>query len=157
MGPHDFTLYDMMANAAQRNPAAPALIAGTRRLSFGEFLTRVDALAAGLSALGLSWGDRLCIVAQNDPAYVEVYGACARQGILAYPINWRLTAEEVARIVERAQPKALLVDAASLPLVAGLRGGKGIKHWLVIGADEMDGMVPLANLYVSGPGVPRPE
>jgi acyl-CoA synthetase (AMP-forming)/AMP-acid ligase II len=155
MHPDGFTLYDMLSNAAQSHGAAPALIAGERQWTHREFLGRVDALAAGFAALGVHKGDRLCILAQNDPAYLELYGACARQGILAYPINWRLTAEEVARIAERAQPKAFVVDAPSLPLVTGLRAGKSVKHWLVLGAEEREGLVPLANLYVSGPGVPR--
>ena len=38
--------------------------------------------------------------------------------MIAYPINWRLTAEEIGRIVERAAPRLLLVDDSTLPLVA---------------------------------------
>jgi len=155
MDPHGFTLYDMLVNAARSHGAAPALIAGERQWTHREFLGRVDALAGGLAGLGLRKGDRMCILAQNDPAYLEVYGACARQGIVAYPINWRLTAEEVARIAERAKPKAFLVDGTSLPLVAGLRAGKAVKHWLLMGSEEREDLVPLGNLYVSGPGVPR--
>ncbi len=157
MGEHGFTLYDMMARGAHAFADRPAIIAEERETTFREFLKRVDALAAGLAALGLARGDRLCILAQNDPAYLEVYGACARQGIIAYPINWRLTAAEVGHVAERAKPKAFLVDAASAPLVADLRKGRAVKHWLVLGGAELDGMVPLANCYVSGPGVPRPE
>ena len=46
------------------------------------------------------------MLAQNDRAYLELYGACARQGIIAYPINWRLTGQEVERVVGagRARP-----------------------------------------------------
>jgi acyl-CoA synthetase (AMP-forming)/AMP-acid ligase II len=157
MEEHGFTVYDMMARGAHSFANLPALISGGRETTFREFLRRVDALASGLAALGLAKGDRLCILAQNDPAYLEVYGACARQGILAYPINWRLTAEEVGRVAERAQPKAFLVDAASAPLVAGLRKGRAVKHWLVFGSAELDGMVPLANLYVSSAAVPRAD
>ena len=157
MGEHGFTVYDMMARGAHNFAQLPALISGGRETTFREFLQRVDALASGLAALGLGKGDRLCILAQNDPAYLEVYGACARQGILAYPINWRLTAEEVGRVAERAAPKAFLVDAASAPLVADLRQSRAVKHWLVLGDAERDGMVPLANCYVSSAVVPRAE
>ena len=88
------------------------------RLDLRDFLARVDALAAGLAALPLVKGERLCILAQNHPAYLELYGACARLGVIAYPINWRLTAEEIRRIVERAAPRLLLVDDSTLPAVA---------------------------------------
>ena len=104
MQAHEFTLYDMLSRNALIYGDRPAVIhAG--RLTFRDFLSRVDALAAGLAALPLAKGERLCILAQNHPAYLELYGACARLGVMAYPINWRLTAEEIGRIVERAAPR----------------------------------------------------
>jgi long-chain acyl-CoA synthetase len=157
MGQHDFTVYDMMARGARIFAHQPAIIAAGRETTFLEFVRRVDSLASGLAGLGLVKGDRLCVLAQNDTAYLEVYGACARQGVIAYPINWRLTAEEVGRVAGRAKPKAFLVDAVSAPLVADLRKGRSVPHWLVLGSSELDGFVPLANLYPSGAPVPRAE
>src|SRR5437667_10522596 len=104
----------MMAWGASQYGDAPALIHGSRQSSFQELRRRVDALAAGLAGLGLTKGDRVCILAQNDAAYVDLYGACARQGIIAYPINWRLTAQEVERVVERAQPRMFVADASTM-------------------------------------------
>jgi long-chain acyl-CoA synthetase len=156
MGEHGYTVYDMMQRGAASFANLPAVVFGDRQWTFQEFLARVDALAGGLAALGLSRGDRLCILAQNDPSYLDVYGACARQGIIAYPINWRLTAEEVSRVAGRAQPKAFLVDIASTSLVAGLRTNPAIQHWLVMGNSEHEGMVPLEGLYRPAPSAPRP-
>ena len=65
------------------------------------------------------------MLAQNDAAYLDLYGACARQGIIAYPINWRLTAAEVERVVERARPAMMVVDATTLPLVGDWLAAKG--------------------------------
>src|SRR5437016_32443 len=104
---HAFTLYDMLSRNALLYGDRPAVIHAQGRLTFRDFLARVDALAAGLAALPLVKGERLCILAQNHPAYLELYGACARLGMMAYPINWRLTAEEIRRIVERAAPRLL--------------------------------------------------
>src|SRR2546422_6402671 len=106
-----------MAGSAALHRDAPALTRGPGQWSFRQLLERADALATGLAGLGLAKGDRVCILAQNDAAYVDLYGACARQGIIAYPINWRLTAAEVERVVERAGPKMLVVDASTLSVV----------------------------------------
>ena len=95
MTAHDFTIHDMIARGASVHGDAPAVIQGDRAISFRELARRVDALAGGLAGLGLAKGDRVCILAQNDLAYLDLYGACARQGVIAYPINWRLTGEEV--------------------------------------------------------------
>src|ERR1043166_10310259 len=100
----------MIARGAAVHGDAPAVLHGDRAVSFREFQRRVDTLAAGLAQLGIQKGDRICILAQNDPGYLDLYGACARQGIIAYPINWRLTADEVARVVDRAAPVMMVAD-----------------------------------------------
>src|SRR5439155_889269 len=117
MSVHGFTVYDMIARGALVHGDAPAIIQGERQLSFREFQRQVDVLAGGLAALGIGKGDRICVLAQNDTAYLTLYGACARQGVIAFPINWRLTAQEVERVVERAAPRMMVVDASTLPVV----------------------------------------
>jgi acyl-CoA synthetase (AMP-forming)/AMP-acid ligase II len=148
MSAHAFTLYDMLLRNASIYGDRPAVIHAQGRLTFRDFLARVDALAAGLAALPLVKGERLCILAQNHPAYLELYGACARLGVMAYPINWRLTAEEIGRIVERAAPRLLLVDDSTLPLVADWpRTRADIASWYTLGSTEAPGFTPFETLY----------
>jgi acyl-CoA synthetase (AMP-forming)/AMP-acid ligase II len=148
MGAHGFTVYDVLVRGAAAFGDAPALIQGSRTLGFRELRQRVDALAAGLAGLGIGRGDRLCLLAQNDAAYMELYGACARQGIIAYPINWRLTGPEVERVLERAAPRMLVVDASTLGVAGGWPGAKpAIAHWYQLGERPAPGFTPLAALY----------
>ncbi len=155
MGVHGFTVYDMIARGAFVYGDAPAVIQGERQLSFREFQRQVDALAGGLLALGIGKGDRVCILAQNDAAYLHLYGACARQGIVAYPINWRLTAQEVERVVERAAPKMMVVDASTRPAVAGWpEQKKSVAHWYQFGEAPGAGVQPIAALYRDGAAPP---
>jgi long-chain acyl-CoA synthetase len=143
-----FTVYDMIARGASVHGEAPAVIQGDTALSFQEFKRRVDGLAGGLAALGIGKGDRICVLAQNDTAYLVLYGACARLGILAYPINWRLTAEEVARVVDRAAPKMMVADAATLPVVTGWPASKPqVAHWYLFGRSGGQGFEPFDSLY----------
>jgi acyl-CoA synthetase (AMP-forming)/AMP-acid ligase II len=149
---HSLTVYDVIAGGAAVHGEAPAVIQGERALSFRELRGRVDELAAGLAGLGIGPGERVCVLAQNDAAYLELYGACARQGIVAYPINWRLTGPEVERVVERAQPKMMVVDASTAPLVSDWLGAKPVPHRYLLGAASAAGFTPLATLY--RPGTP---
>ncbi len=154
MGAHGFTLYDMIARGAFVYGDAPAIIQGERRSSFREFQRQVDALAGGLAALGIGKSDRICILAQNDATYLELYGACARQGIIAYPINWRLTAQEVERVVERAAPTMMVVDASTLNVVAGWPESKtSVRYWYQIG-EPGPGFKALATLYGQSAAAP---
>src|SRR5262249_50814925 len=123
---------------------------GEHTLSFGEFKAHVDALARGLGALGIGKGDRIAILAQNDAAYLSLYGACARQGILAYPINWRLTGDEVARVLDRASPKMMVADPTPLPVVgAGREGKRRVPLWYQPGNRGAAALPPFDSLFAS--------
>jgi acyl-CoA synthetase (AMP-forming)/AMP-acid ligase II len=146
-----FTVYDLITRGAAVQGDAPAVIQGDRVLSFRQLRQRVDELAAGLAGLGVGPGERICVLAQNDAAYLELYGACARQGIVAYPINWRLTGPEVERVVDRAQPKMIVIDQSTLPLVGEWLGAKGVPHRYRLTGAAGEGFEPLAALYRPGP------
>lgn len=152
------SVYDMIARAAALHGGRPAVIQGERQWTFAELRARVDALATGLAGLGLTKGERVCILAQNDVAYLDLYGACARQGIIAYPINWRLSAEEVERVLERAAPRMMVVDASTLSVVDGWPQRKpAVAHWYRFGETAGAGFQPLASLYREGAPVPAAE
>src|SRR5712664_3840743 len=158
MSVHGFTVYDMIARGAFVHGDAPAIIQGERQLSFREFQRQVDVLAGGLAALGIGKGDRICVLAQNDTAYLTLYGACARQGVIAYPINWRLTAQEVERVVERAAPKMLVADASTVPVVGEWpRTHRAVPHWYQLGDGAAPGFQPLSSLYRGGAPPPAPD
>src|SRR5205809_3372304 len=149
----------MIARGASVYGDAPAVIQGERQVSFRDFGRGVDTLAGGLLRLGIGQGDRICVLAQNDPAYLELYGACARQGIIAYPINWRLTAQEVERVVERAAPRMMVVDASTLSVVGEWpRTQRAISHWYQLGDDApAPGFQALSSLYREGAAPPAPD
>ncbi|HUG36217.1 MAG TPA: AMP-binding protein, partial [Candidatus Limnocylindrales bacterium] len=155
---HGFTVYDMIARGALVDGAAPAVIAGDRQSSFGEFRRQVDRLAGGLHGLGIGKGDRIAILAQNDAAYLDLYGACARQGIVAYPINWRLTPAEVERVLERAEPRMMVVDASTAAATVGWPDGKrSVPHWYHFGGVGMPGFLPFSTLYHDGAPPPAAD
>ncbi|HTI56161.1 MAG TPA: AMP-binding protein [Verrucomicrobiae bacterium] len=151
---HALTVYDVIVRGAAVHRDEPAVIEDDRTVSFGELRRRVDELAGGLAALGIERGDRVCVLAQNDAAYLDLYGACARQGIVAYPINWRLTGPEVERVVERARPAMLVVDAATRPLVGDWLEAKAVPHRYQLGAEAGAGFGAFSALY--RPDAPPP-
>ena len=119
MGLRDFTLYQLLQHNATVHRTLPAAIADGQLVSHEEFLARVDRLAAGMKENGISKGERVCILAQNSLEYLDLYGACAKAGAIAYPINWRLTAEEVKQVIDLAEPSMLVVGVGHLPQLEG--------------------------------------
>ena len=67
MAVQDFTLYDTLVRSAESGADTVAVIEpdGTTR-SYGEMLSRVDALATGLAAVGLERGHRIAVLASNS-------------------------------------------------------------------------------------------
>jgi acyl-CoA synthetase (AMP-forming)/AMP-acid ligase II len=156
MSARAFTVWTMIERGAAVHGEAPAVVDGEQALSFRSFRDHALMLACGLDTLGVGQGDRVCILAQNDCAYLELYAACARQGIVAYPINWRLTAQEVERVVDRAAPKMFVTDAATVGVVAGWPASKGsIPHWYQLdgvrpGDPRAPGFQSFGDLYAEG-------
>jgi fatty-acyl-CoA synthase len=82
------------------HPEVPALIVRHQkvRLSYAELKARVDALAAGLLALGLAPGDRIGIWAPNCAEWAITQFATAKAGLILVNINpaYRLSEAEYA-------------------------------------------------------------
>ena len=144
-------LYDILRRNAFVFGSRPALSHDGKARTYSEFLVSIDALAAGLAGLGIAHGERVCILAQNHPQYLVLYGACAKLGIIAYPINWRLTEQEIGRVLDRAQPKMLVIDESTHPVVAGWpESRRDIKHWFALGGKAVGSYRPMIGLYREG-------
>jgi fatty-acyl-CoA synthase len=67
----------------------------------------VAKLAGGVLALGLKPGDRVATLARNSFRNLEIHLAAANAGLILVPINIRLSAREVDRVIELARPGLL--------------------------------------------------
>ena len=83
-------------------------------LSFAELENRVKGIAAALSAHGFKIGDRLALLLPNGPEYIELVYACSWLGVIAVPLNTRLSLAEIDRVLTDATPRGL-VRHSSLP------------------------------------------
>ena len=89
-----------------RLPRRPATAPRTYR----DVLDRAERLAAGLARLGAGRGDRVAVVARNDPDTVHLLLACARLGAALVPVNARLSAPEIAGVLADAEPQLVFTD-----------------------------------------------
>ena len=95
---------------ARRQPDLEATWFEGRSRTWGELDESSSRLAAGLvSRLGIKPGDHVAILDKNTDEYVELLFALDKAGAIATPVNWRLTGEEVARVVGDADAVALVV------------------------------------------------
>ena len=114
-------IWHWLERRADINPTKPALIDGDHALTYRDLRDRVAALAGGLQAFGVRRGDRVAVLSINRAEYIEVIFAAARIGAIVAPLNWRLTAAELAFQVGDSEPAILFVDPELGPLAEALR------------------------------------
>jgi acyl-CoA synthetase (AMP-forming)/AMP-acid ligase II len=104
------TVGDALRWRARRHPELPAIWFEGRTTTFGQLDASSSELAAGLvERLGVKPGDRVAVLDKNSDAYLELMIACDKAGAVSVPLNWRLTAPEVATVVGDADPTVLVV------------------------------------------------
>jgi len=94
--------------------ALSALAPGGGRITFSELDDRIRGIAASLTAHGFRAGDRLALLLPNSPEYIELVYACSSIGVTAVPLNVRLSAVEIDRVLTDAAPRGL-IRHSSLP------------------------------------------
>ena len=146
MGLRDLTMYHIIQHNARIFSDQPAIISQEKSVTHAEFLNRVERLAQGLARNGIGKGDRICILAQNSMEYFDLYGACAITGAIAYPINWRLSAEEVQHVIELADPKMIAVGIGHISQLAGVNIEK-IPLRAIAGAGSAENFTSLGDFY----------
>src|SRR5687767_11815195 len=79
-------------------------------VSAGELLANANQLVHGLRALGLEKGDCIATVLDNGAAMLEAFLSAHQAGWYVTPINWHLTAPEIAYILEDSDAAAVITS-----------------------------------------------
>ncbi|MCB2086226.1 MAG: acyl-CoA synthetase [Sphingomonadaceae bacterium] len=153
---------------AQSSPDRPAVImAGTgQAVTYGEMDASANRFAQLLRARGLQPNDAYGVLLENHPRYFDIIWGSQRSGCLLVPISTRLTAPEIAYILEDSGAKLLITSRKYDAVVAGIReacpdlpvlviGGAGDEDFEAALAAQPAGPIPdqasgLAMLYSSG-------
>ena len=97
-----------LGRAARFYPGRTALARDGRLLTFRELHSRVKGIAGTLISRGFGVGDRLALLLPNGPDYIELMYACSLTGVIAVPLNTRLSTKEINRVLEDARPHGIV-------------------------------------------------
>ena len=104
------TLGDLLRRTAARTPAKLAIVCGDVAWTYAEFDAECNRLAHGLAARGLRAGDRLALLSRNSHRFAAIRFAVARLGAVLVPVNFMLTATEVAYVLGHSGARMLCVE-----------------------------------------------
>jgi long-chain acyl-CoA synthetase len=101
----------MLDDAVRRNPQGEALICGDERRDWHHVAARVERLAGGLAARGVSAGDRVALLLNNCIEFPEILLASARIGAIAVPLSHRSQQAELRYMLNHSGASLLVVSA----------------------------------------------
>ncbi len=134
------TTADFLDRAADCYPARTGVVdepgdyqdGGLGSVTYGDLAHRAAAMAAGLDALGVGRGERVAMVSHNSARLLESFFGVTSWGRVLVPVNFRLSRDEVAYIIEHSGAKVLLVD----PEVDEALADVTATHRFVLGKDS---------------------
>ena len=110
------TIAEMLRWRARRHPSLEAIWFEGKTQTFAELDQSSSQLAAGfVDELGLKPGDRVAVIDKNCAAYLELFFALDKAGLVIAPLNWRLTPHEINAIIDDIKPKLIVVGPEFKP------------------------------------------
>jgi long-chain acyl-CoA synthetase len=154
---------------ATQQPDRVAIVSPHGDRTFAALNANANRLVRALRARGVGEGDGVALLCSNRAEFVEVLAATTRAGMRLTTINWHLTEDEVAYIVDDCDAAAFVADArfaavaaAAASQLGGLRarlavGGaiEGFDDYETVlagesGDDIDDPVLGMSMLYTSG-------
>jgi fatty-acyl-CoA synthase len=112
------TVGSLFTDCARRYPDRPAVETAGAARTYRELNDRVNRAVAMLRDLEVGRGDRVAILSENRPEYLELELACAKLGAILACQNWRLAPPELRHCIRLVSPKLLAVSERHAGLLA---------------------------------------
>ena len=138
-----------ITNAAINYPHETAVEDEAGSLTFSEVHHRSNALARALRAAGIGEGDGIAIMCRNHRGFIEATLACSKLGAHGLYMNTAFAGPQLAEVVEREEPVALIHDQEFAELLSG--AGGGVQRF-VAWADDGEAGAPTLDELISSCG-----
>jgi acyl-CoA synthetase (AMP-forming)/AMP-acid ligase II len=117
---------DLLTGHAANQPDKMALIddrgnGDIRKLTYGQLEARASQLVRVLVIIGVQAGDTVVWCGQNSVGAVEMINAARKIGATAVPLNYRLSDDEAAYVVDHSDATTVYVDAEFSSLFERIR------------------------------------
>src|SRR5258707_15577493 len=134
-----------------------AVVDGQLRLTYQQFFERCDRWSAALQQQGIKPGDRVAYIAPNTHALLEGFYAVPQIGAVIVPINYRLTADDFAYIINHSGARIVCAHSDYLEAVDNIRAQlPNVEHFVALEGAK-DGWIDYeAALADAAPDFDRP-
>jgi len=126
------------------DPDSTAVTTTERSLTWGELEQRACRLANSLDATGIGKGGVWAVLLHNRVEWPEIVLGNARAGSRYVPLNWHLTANELAELLTDSGATLLVVDPSLRQAADAAAEIAGVTHIIELG-DEYEGWLSEAS------------
>jgi len=125
-------LVKFLKTRVQRYGNKTLLYSDDGNITYREFDEITDRIAFGLEKMGITTGDRVAVLHQNNPQTLLSYFAIIKAGGIVVPINPIYTAREVKYLLNNSKSKGIIVNEIYAGLIEEIKGETpNLKHIIV--------------------------
>src|SRR5437660_5675067 len=115
------------------HPQREAVVDGDLRLRYEQFFDRCDRWSTALQRMGVHQGDRVAYIAPNLHQQLESFYAVPQVGAVLVPVNYRLSADDFAYIIDHSGATVVCATEEYLGSVDSIRDRLlGVKHFIAL-------------------------
>ncbi len=124
------TIADVIEEQAAARARHPFVIFEGRTLSYDEYNRGANRVAHWALAQGIGRGQRVALLMQNRPEFLETWAGLAKVGATSALINTNLTGRALEHAIDTADARHLIVGSELLPLLATVDDASKWQVWV---------------------------
>jgi len=112
---------ELLTKRAYLTPDREGLVCEKVRRTYKELNESANRLANAIKNLGVGYGDRVALLALNEPEYYDMYFGLGKIGAILVPINYRLAGPEIQFIISDCSAKVFVFGKEYKEIVDSIR------------------------------------
>ena len=146
MSDEDFNLYAHFHEQFARHADDELLCTGDgRSYKYRDIDERSASIAACLTGLGITPGDRISVQVEKSPETLCLYLACLRAGFVFHPLNMAYTPGELEYFLNNAEPAAVVCDPTVEAAIKSIADAAGASYVFTLDGDGEGSLIRHAN------------
>ena len=147
---------EFLTKRAFLTPTREGLVCEKIRRTYLELNERANRLANAMLNLGIRRGDRVGLLALNEPEYYDMYFGLGKIGAILVPINYRLVSPEIQFILSDCGARVFVIGKEFLPQVEPIRNEKPVEKFVTISEQPPEWAISYEDL-LAGASSEEPE
>ena len=137
--------YARIADAAASRSSRPAIevlrAAGVETMTYGALVDTAGRFATWLAGAGITGGERVAILADNDARWIACYLGALRAGVVAVPLDTAYKSDQVRTVLADSGARAIFTTPKFADTVRNAVAGGAVRVAL-LGDEEVDALAP---------------